>query len=193
MFKKWVAAVSLGLAVVFGGLSLAQGAGQAGISELAQELGLSGAQKGLLVISLDPVGLGQQIELQPGDILVNLQGASLARVVDIDLITGYWLRQAQDQLELRILRQNERVQLSMPINVDEFGMAVNLEAIANWPSIRQGAFSYADFLAENVNRMISNYAEESQLIEEISGLAEFDQHMQDAEELLFSGDEDALY
>lgn len=146
-----------------------------------KEFNIDSRVSGLLVVAVQPGGIADGQRLEPGDVIVSLEGYRLKEPFEVDTITGYWLNKGKTELDFQYLRAGQVFRAPAMVSVESFGEATEIESVRSWESVSVENFSYESFYSKYSDEMISNYSESTQQIETYSSSEEYGAELEAAE------------
>jgi hypothetical protein len=97
-----------------------------------QTWGLSPRARGVMVVSVQPGGIAASHGIQPGDVLIRVRGADVARPVDLDSAVLFWVKQGVTDLDFDGYRGNAIIHPRAKVSRSGFDAIVDLAKVATW-------------------------------------------------------------
>jgi hypothetical protein len=107
-------------------------------AEVRREFKLGKKAAGVVVVSVDPGGVGELYGLEPGEVITKLDGKVLRRPVDIDSMIRYKLNGGDTYFFLEGTWKNRKQKTIIQLTNDDYVKPVAVEAIPRWRGYNQG-------------------------------------------------------
>lgn len=116
--------------------------------EVARKFHLAKGSKGVMVVSVQPDGLGKLAGIKPGDVITSLLGYQVKKPSDVDTIIAWLLTQGTQDYKFGGLHKNGRSFATVAlITYDYFWAPFDIYTVASWTSFTYGTYSYGQYMS----------------------------------------------
>lgn len=138
-----------------------------------EAFGIDPAQRGVLVLSVDPNGTAAKAGVAPGDIIEQIHGKAVREPITLDEIVYYELQQGSSDFGIEAWHDGGTVTYDTVITEETWGETVDVTTVETWESYSSESFSYEEYASAHVTEMEESYASEETAIETEASSEEF--------------------
>lgn len=128
--------------------------------------GLDAAEQGVLVLAVAPGGIADSQGIEPGDVITQVQGHTIADPIDLDEIVYYWILQGNFDFAFDYYRAGVLSSVMATITLELYETVIDVATISSWSAWSVEGFSYEEFYEEYSVELTESYESSETLIEE---------------------------
>ena len=135
--------------------------------EVAKKFKLAKGAKGVMVVSVQPDGLGKLAGIKPGDVISSLLGYAVKKPSDVDTIVAYLLQQGTTDYQIGGIRKNgKKYAAATYIYPDYFWAPFDVYTVSSWTSFSYDTYSYTEYYSYYSETIYTSYSRSETYISE---------------------------